>query len=221
MTDTRLQRLKRAWEASGSVKDEAAYLRERVRVGELSQERLELAACCGHPGAIELANVTPPEDLLDWNMRIASLDTTCGCEVLVGALELVMRDHVAEVWPVKDWARAVQGYVRSGKRAAFMASHAWARAVLVRTGSEIGLQSSRDNALLHFRNVVRCLSLGLGFDARIDELPPEAPTGLDEQRELGFNGTLLSALNLGADESELRQRSNERVLRRLGFSTVD
>jgi len=47
MTDSRLQHLKRAWEASGSVEDEAAYLRERVRAGELSQERLELAAFLG------------------------------------------------------------------------------------------------------------------------------------------------------------------------------
>ncbi|MCA9642758.1 MAG: hypothetical protein KC492_18805 [Myxococcales bacterium] len=51
MTDSRLQELKRAWEASGSVEDEAAYLRERVRVGDLTQERLELAAYCGHEGA--------------------------------------------------------------------------------------------------------------------------------------------------------------------------
>jgi len=51
MTDSRLQQLERAWEASGSPEDEAAYLRERVRVGELSRERLELAAYCRHEGA--------------------------------------------------------------------------------------------------------------------------------------------------------------------------
>lgn len=52
MTDFRLQELKRAWEASGSVEDEAAYLRERLRIGDLTPERLELAAQCGHKGAI-------------------------------------------------------------------------------------------------------------------------------------------------------------------------
>lgn len=51
MTDSRLQELKRAWEASGSVDDEAAYLRERVRVGDLTQERLELAAYWGQVAA--------------------------------------------------------------------------------------------------------------------------------------------------------------------------
>ena len=61
MTDSRLQQLRRAWEASGSVEDEAAYLRERVRVGELSQERLELAALCGHePARASLED--PPKD---------------------------------------------------------------------------------------------------------------------------------------------------------------
>lgn len=52
MTDSRLQELKRAWEASGSVEDEAAYLRERVRVGDLTQERLELAAKLGQAAAV-------------------------------------------------------------------------------------------------------------------------------------------------------------------------
>lgn len=69
MTDSRLQELKRAWEASGSVEDEAAYLRERVRVGDLTQERLELAAYCGHEGAgraTELVSKEPSQDLLAW-----------------------------------------------------------------------------------------------------------------------------------------------------------
>lgn len=51
MSDQRLRELERKWRESGSVEDEAAYLRERVRVGDLTQERLELAAYCGHEGA--------------------------------------------------------------------------------------------------------------------------------------------------------------------------
>lgn len=51
MTDSRLSRLERAWEASGSAIDEAAYLRERVRTGDLSRDRLDLAAYCGNQGA--------------------------------------------------------------------------------------------------------------------------------------------------------------------------
>jgi len=52
VTDSRLQDLERAWRASGAVDDEAAYLRERVRVGELNRQRLELAAWTGHVGAL-------------------------------------------------------------------------------------------------------------------------------------------------------------------------
>ena len=53
MTDERLRNLQRRWQETGSVHDEAAYLLERVRVGNLSKERLELAAYCGHEGARE------------------------------------------------------------------------------------------------------------------------------------------------------------------------
>ena len=51
VSDQRLRELERKWRETGSVEDEAAYLRERVRVGDLTQERLELAAYCGHEGA--------------------------------------------------------------------------------------------------------------------------------------------------------------------------
>lgn len=51
VTDSKLRELERRWKESGSVEDEAAYLLERVRVGDLATEKLELAAYCGHEGA--------------------------------------------------------------------------------------------------------------------------------------------------------------------------
>lgn len=51
MSDERLRELERRWRESGAVEDEAAYLRERVRVGDLTEARLGLAAFCGHEGA--------------------------------------------------------------------------------------------------------------------------------------------------------------------------
>lgn len=51
MSDQKLRDLERRWKETGTVEDEAAYLLERVRAGDLSQERLELAAYCGHEGA--------------------------------------------------------------------------------------------------------------------------------------------------------------------------
>lgn len=52
MSDERLREAKRRWKESRSVEDEAQYLLERVRVGSLRRERLELAAHCGHLGAV-------------------------------------------------------------------------------------------------------------------------------------------------------------------------
>ena len=51
MSDDKLRELERRWKETGSVEDEAAYLLERVRAGELTRERLELVAYCGHRGA--------------------------------------------------------------------------------------------------------------------------------------------------------------------------
>jgi hypothetical protein len=39
MSDQKLRDQERRWKETGNVEDEAAYLLERVRVGDLSQER--------------------------------------------------------------------------------------------------------------------------------------------------------------------------------------
>ncbi|MEZ6184807.1 MAG: hypothetical protein R3F62_07340 [Planctomycetota bacterium] len=46
-----MQAARRAFEASGSPHDEATFLTERTRAGELAPDRLELAAYLGHPAA--------------------------------------------------------------------------------------------------------------------------------------------------------------------------
>lgn len=51
MADDDLRALERAWQQSGSVEDEAAWLLQRVRSGELPRERLELAADLGDPAS--------------------------------------------------------------------------------------------------------------------------------------------------------------------------
>lgn len=56
MSDQRLRALERRWRETGSIADEADYLLERVRVGELEQEWLELAASCGHAAAVRATN---------------------------------------------------------------------------------------------------------------------------------------------------------------------
>jgi hypothetical protein len=51
MSDERLRQLECRWRETGSVEDEAGYLLERVRVGDLERGKLELAADLGHPAA--------------------------------------------------------------------------------------------------------------------------------------------------------------------------
>lgn len=59
MSDTKLRELERRWKETGSISDEAACLLERVRVGDLTRERLELAAYCGHSAACAALAVPP------------------------------------------------------------------------------------------------------------------------------------------------------------------
>lgn len=51
MTDSKLRELERRWQETGSIEDEAAYLRERMRVGDLTRDQIALAAHCGHEAA--------------------------------------------------------------------------------------------------------------------------------------------------------------------------
>jgi hypothetical protein len=70
MSDERLRELERRWKETGSVEDEAKYLAERVRVGDLTNERLELAAYCGHQAAQRVAGSVHedgnPTDVMEW-----------------------------------------------------------------------------------------------------------------------------------------------------------
>lgn len=67
MADERLRALRRRWEETGSVDDEAAYLRERVRAGELTLARLELAAHGGHEAArLACGGGVAATSLTDW-----------------------------------------------------------------------------------------------------------------------------------------------------------
>ena len=66
MTDQALRELERGWRQSGSPEDEALLLRERLRVGELSARRAELASYLGYPAAREAAAVEAPEDFAAW-----------------------------------------------------------------------------------------------------------------------------------------------------------
>lgn len=59
MSDARLRDLERRWRDTRAVSDEAAYLVERLRAGDLDPERLRVAARCGHPAAVEALGEPP------------------------------------------------------------------------------------------------------------------------------------------------------------------
>ncbi len=74
MSDRRLRELERTWREARSPSAEAAYLLERVRMGELTRDGLEWAAFCGREGA-RWAVGAPVVPLPGW---LASLDRLQG-----------------------------------------------------------------------------------------------------------------------------------------------
>lgn len=69
MSDEALRTLERRWRESGAIEDEAALLLERARRGDLTPERLELAAYCHHPAAVFARGGASPsegEELESW-----------------------------------------------------------------------------------------------------------------------------------------------------------
>ena len=68
MADDRLRLLERRFRETGSAEAEAAWLRERVRQGELAAWRLDVARHCGHPGLAR-----PGQDPLAFGPWLAGL----------------------------------------------------------------------------------------------------------------------------------------------------
>lgn len=120
MSDERLRELERRWEETGAVEDEAAYLLERVRAGELTLRRLGLAAYCGHEGA-----------------RVATEGIPCaGFEHPVASLALgeVQSDEATTQRPSpQTWVQLLQGVVPSAPVVAAAGMIAAADALFVRT----------------------------------------------------------------------------------------
>lgn len=92
MSNSTLQTLERRWRESGAIQDEARYLVERVRTGELPQINLRLAAMCGCPPAVEAMGPGPTETTVkDW---LASFQQTAD----TWFPEMVLRAAHAACW---------------------------------------------------------------------------------------------------------------------------
>lgn len=61
MPDELLSRLRRTWQQTGAPEDGARWLAERVRAGDLSDDRLSLVSYLGHPAARLAVDLAGPE----------------------------------------------------------------------------------------------------------------------------------------------------------------
>ena len=74
MADGDLRDLERRFAATRRVEDEVEWLRARVRAGDLQQERLELAAYCGHEAARRLEASEALEAGVSWYEFISGFE---------------------------------------------------------------------------------------------------------------------------------------------------
>ena len=106
MSDERLRELERRWKETCATQDEAAYLVERTRSGELDQNRLELAAYLGHAASLvalgdEAPEVLTADDLPPYRLRLDQGRSNMGYLEEVGAWwgqEFCIRISRAEAW---------------------------------------------------------------------------------------------------------------------------
>lgn len=111
VTDSRLRALERRWKETGTVQDEAAYLVERVRVGDLERSKLELAAVCRHEAAVSVCPEVRSVELrqgpaVDWTLLERSEEIGWFREVQrLGGGDALIR-AVAAAFNVSPWAHA-------------------------------------------------------------------------------------------------------------------
>ncbi len=68
MSDLRVRQLQRRWEETNALEDEAAWLAERIRAGEITGPQAKLAAAVGHPAAELVTGGSPgmvPKSLVE------------------------------------------------------------------------------------------------------------------------------------------------------------
>ena len=107
MSDKQLRELERRWKETGASLDETALLQERLRVGDLDDSRVELAAYLGHPAALLLLGREQDErPVEDWLYEIPREREFLQRFVLAGgtaSLDAWQRDH--PTWPDEYRAR--------------------------------------------------------------------------------------------------------------------
>jgi hypothetical protein len=140
VSDERLREAERKWKETGSVDDEARYLLERVRVGDLTQERLELAAYCGHEASrVATVSVTERQGTEPETWAESLLGRFGRDALLVAALAAANATLVD--WESMDWGNdLVSTRYKSGPRKALTALSTWLRS----RNDDTEIRSARD-----------------------------------------------------------------------------
>lgn len=97
MSDDRLRALERRWLESGSADDQEAWLRARLRAGELSRARLRLLACLGHVVAARIEPAIEPDPFTVEGLDEYAFDCFCAWFRALDQVDLSAR--VAAVTP--------------------------------------------------------------------------------------------------------------------------
>lgn len=98
MTDERVRALERRWRETGAAEDEAAWLAERARLGELARDALELAALAGHAAArlvLGARAIDTPRDDEAWVAAIAERSEPAVVRIARAAVGHVLDVHAA------------------------------------------------------------------------------------------------------------------------------
>lgn len=98
MSDRRLREAERRYQETGSIADEAAWLRERLRVGSISYERMTLAAFSDHPAAVRVLGDNAPSQIDRLETWSATLAQTHAAWRPVGWLLSGALHYVLEAW---------------------------------------------------------------------------------------------------------------------------
>jgi hypothetical protein len=119
VSDHRLRDLERRWQASGSHPDAVALLRERLRTGELSRDRVQLAAYAGDAAACDaVGEGAGPSSLDDWVVGLGRWGGPGLVRAAIGAIRPLVppppgqRRGLSEVQRLDAPLRAAEAWLR-------------------------------------------------------------------------------------------------------------
>ena len=196
MADERLQQLRRAWD-EGDLEVQVRVLRERMRAGELSEERVRLAALCGSGVGAEVTGHDCNNSMAPCFRCWSELSVLNRIQELGGAVASVRaaiagsRLHWKRIWEGAEWERlrvrswrtrelnppgAVLDWAELNELvgAAIFAAEALAAA---------GLGCQPPTAGSRARVQLNAWSVGTGFDLRWSTLPLELALEPPERSE--------------------------------------